>query len=91
MPPTRKERNMNTPKDVIGSPPMKGSQLGRRKKIGYTLSVRVQGSGRRARSGGSFHQSGEGQVRIRRGIQRCHLSSLQAKRPCPRHHRTIVQ
>ncbi|MCH7933904.1 MAG: hypothetical protein IIC36_07880 [Gemmatimonadetes bacterium] len=35
---------MNTPKDVIGSPPMKGSQLGRRKKIGYTLSVLVQSS-----------------------------------------------
>ena len=82
---------MNTPKDVIGSPPMKGSQLGRRKKIGYKLSVLVRGSGPRARSGGSLHQSGEGQVRIRRGVQRRHLSSLQAKRRCLRHHRTIVQ
>ena len=48
---------MNTPKEVIGSPPMKGSQLGRRKKIGYTLSVLEGcqafswGRGRRARSG----------------------------------------
>ncbi len=32
---------MNTPKDVIGAPPMKGSQPGRRKKIGYTLSFLV--------------------------------------------------
>ena len=30
---------MNTPKEVIGASAMNGNQLGRRKKIGNTLSL----------------------------------------------------
>ena len=48
---------MNTPKDGIGSPPMRGSQLGRWKRFGYTLNVLVQGPERRKGLGGSFPQS----------------------------------